>query len=181
MHTQKIGARGKKITESIRALVKLARLAEYELKWVPGHNGECYFWLRKIEMGRDLPMTEKLVVLAHEIGHVFDYTNSFPQVEELTMMFEFPDQYSLGPIYFDREKKAWDYAEYLLNYIGILSTIQTNFQSYKTKSLGAYRSRMYRAKRSGASIPDKKEYDKALIKWKEAATSDKSAESRSDT
>jgi hypothetical protein len=122
-------------------------------------------------------MTEKLVVLAHEIGHVFDYTNSFPQVEELTMMFEFPDHHSLGCVYLDREKKAWGYAEYLLDYIGILPTVRTSFLEFKRKALAAYRSRLYRARRTGSHMPEKAAYVAALKKWKDMVKSEESKKS----
>lgn len=164
MQSKKAGARGEKILGGIRSLIKLARLANYEIVWVPGHNGGCLFWANRIEIGLELPNTEKLIVLSHEIGHVFDYTENFPKLEEMVTIMEFWNNYSHGEMYFQREKRAWDFGKYLLEYVGVWTTVKNRYAQHRRSSLKAYRRRLETAQRAGTHTPDKASYAVALKK-----------------
>lgn len=166
MEPKKIGTRGEKILGGIKNLIKLARLAGYEIIWTPGRNGACLYWANKIEIGRGLSNTEKLVVLAHEIGHTFDYAQNKPDLQELVTLLEFWENYSHGERYFQREKSAWKYGKYLLEQIGVWPTVKSRFMGYRKKALAAYKKRLIAAREGGYHVPDPELYSVAMIKVK---------------
>ncbi len=143
-----------KTVAGLRSLISLARLANYEVKWIPGHNGHCYYWANKIELGIHLVNTEKLIVLAHELGHIFDYTETPPDLSEAITIFKFNTIYQVSDIYYDREVRAWGYAKYLLEQVGSWEEVQVRFEQCKESALSSYKRRKESAEKNGTNVPD---------------------------
>ncbi len=159
-----VSTEAKKIIGGLRSLIKLARVANYEIVWIHGHNGHCYYWANKIELGKHLPNSEKLVVLAHELGHIFDYTDNPPSIDEVVSMLKFADAYQVGTAYYNREVSAWGYAQYLLEQIGCWDVARPKFEACKSVALAAYKLRKDAAEKNGTNIPEPKAFAEAKEK-----------------
>ncbi len=129
-----------------RALVATARQLGYEYRLIDGTNGYhvCYVsnGNRRIEIGRDLALTDKTVILSHEIGHALDHMHNPPEVKEVVAMLAEWETYELTPEYYEREKAAWLHAQNLLEQMGGYSAVRSRFTVKKRRCLRRYYYRM---------------------------------------
>lgn len=153
----------KSLAKELRELVKVSRAANFKISWIAGRNGHCYFWGNKIEIGIDLPIYDKIIVLAHELGHVLDYTDNPPGVDEVITILKFNDIYLSGESYYLREKSAWEYAAQILNQIGAWHKVEVRFLQCKKSALASYKIRKDRAIKFGNHIPKQEEFNKAKM------------------
>jgi hypothetical protein len=122
--------------------VALARNSGYKYELVSGSNGECNLfapegekWLR---IGRDQPISGKIVVIAHEIGHILDhYTNPISE-KEIEHIVADEEGWQRSRSTYEREKAAWSLGKELLKVMGGLSSVAARFESTRKSCLRAY-------------------------------------------
>lgn len=131
-----------------RALIVTARSLGYKYKLVSSDTGKHFGYPNQekaIHIGRDQPLTDKVILLAHEIGHGLDLSyNPFP-VNELVEMLINWDTYETGRIYYKREKAAWKHAKDTLSLMGGFKLVKPRFQQLRKRGLSAYYRRMIKA------------------------------------
>lgn len=139
------------------------RRTGFQVHWIAGKTGACHHWAKFIEMGLDYSLSEKVITLAHELGHIVDKQRNHPDVEELVLILKFWHNYKLGEKYLAREKNAWRYAREALLQTNIWSDIRKEFYRIKASSLQAYRRQHLAAKKQGKDQHDKGKLKEILL------------------
>lgn len=142
-----------------RALVATARQLGYEYRLIDGINGYHFGYTtagdnRRIEIGRDLTLTAKIIILSHEIGHALDHIHDPPGVKELLEMLVDWEAFKLTPQYYEREKTAWLHGKNLLEQMGGYSAVRSHFTVTRRNCLRRYyyRMRKYAGRNTTADI-----------------------------
>jgi hypothetical protein len=123
------------------ALTTAAKTLGYKCHAVPGRNGQHHGYPhqeKEIFVGRDQSLTDRIVVLAHEIGHALDLFRvpiSMMEMIAITLGWE---KYKLSREYYERERQAWCHAERLLRNMGGYKAVRTRFKRLKEEGLSAY-------------------------------------------
>lgn len=141
-----------------KELIKIARALDYSVRIVSGSNGLCYFWERRIEIGRDLSPILRTITLAHEIGHAIDHKENIVSANELVMIVKLPAYYVTSQQYYDREKKAWTLGKKLLEDMNSYDIIKDEYIAERKRGLKSYYHDMMRVRKEGKDKPTHEEY-----------------------
>lgn len=151
------------ITVSHRKLLDIADAEKCRITEVPGDNGVAYALVENkyVELGRDQSKLRKVIVLAHELGHILDYKkNPMLQAEWdivngpvnlikdsaeamgrlIELMGVGVKNWMKSHEYYEREKSAWEFAEQILQDTGLLKMdmAKKNFEDLKRSKLRSY-------------------------------------------
>jgi hypothetical protein len=130
------------------ALIAIAKVLGYKYKLIEGSQGKHYGWpnkVKEIHVGRRLSAVDRVVVLAHEIGHILDVRANPYSPEETANILLHWETYTLSQMYYSREKAAWKQAKVLLHQMGGYERVRKRFQEIRGNCLMAYYHRMAEA------------------------------------
>lgn len=139
-----------------KVLIATARSLGYKFHLVGGESGtHTGFPGQKkiIEVGKDQPLPDKIVYLAHEIGHALDFIHDTPKVGEVITVLKNWEAYRLSDKYYQREKSAWRHAKSMLENMKGYKVVKVRFGQLRTRGLASYYKQM-RSNQLGNSTTD---------------------------
>lgn len=140
-----------------RALILLARRVGYKHESVTGDNG----WhkggysgtggKKTIGIGRDQALVDKVIIMAHEVGHALDMIETPVTIKEYLLVIRNWENYRKSTHYYRREKAAWAQAKRLLSNMGGYKAVALRFRQLRTRNLAEYYRQMRKHKNIAAS------------------------------
>lgn len=143
-----------------RVLINLAKRMGYRYESVSGSNGRILLFgeglefklgnkfevkveisgTPTIEVGREQSMVDRVVTLAHEVGHAFDYYYNPPGVGELARFCFSGEKYLNSWENYEREESAWRYAKHILQWLRSYHMVSEPFEELRESCLDIYKS-----------------------------------------
>lgn len=104
-------------------------------KGANGHHRTDGDAIKEIIVGRDQSLEDRVIILAHELGHAMDFTHNPMTLQEC--MDNMDGTITASRV--AREVIAWEYGKTLLTDMKCFHYVQERFIEYKRIALGGYR------------------------------------------
>lgn len=128
----------KTVLAAFNRLTTVAGKLQYTCWYVPDAGGQHFFAQRLITIGRDQSFLDRLITLAHELGHVADLAQRPFSEDEVAVFSHSWEDYERSLENLRREQHAWAYARALLVQLGVWSEVRGRFRELRDTALNAY-------------------------------------------
>lgn len=123
------------------SLIYTATNMGYKYSLVKGKGGShCGYpgQIKKIQIGKNQPRVDKVIILAHEIGHALDLMYNPLTVQEVKILLEDWEEYEKSDKFYTREKDSWRRGRSLLLNLGAYKMTRDRFYELREEGLRSY-------------------------------------------